>query len=45
MPDIIQIRDLHHNYEQKSALAAIDITVPQGELHGLIGPDSAGKTT
>lgn len=45
MPDIIQIQDLSHLYGQKTALNNISLSVQTGELHGLIGPDSAGKTT
>ncbi len=45
MPDIIQIKDLSHQYGQKTALNNISLSVQTGELHGLIGPDSAGKTT
>ncbi|WP_034661032.1 ABC transporter ATP-binding protein [Cellulomonas sp. KRMCY2] len=28
-----------------TALAGLDLTVPQGEVHGLLGPNGAGKTT
>jgi len=45
MPDIILIKSLDHSYGQKPALQDFSLSVQQGELHGLIGPDSAGKTT
>ncbi len=34
-----------HQYGDKTALEKISLQVSQGEIHGLIGPDSAGKTT
>src|SRR5512136_910997 len=45
MPFIIQIKDLKHNYEQERALNGISLSFTQGEIHGMIGPYSAGKTT
>jgi ABC-2 type transport system ATP-binding protein len=45
MPSVIQIKELKHSYELKQALSGISLSVNTGEIHGLIGPDSAGKTT
>jgi ABC-2 type transport system ATP-binding protein len=45
MPDVIQVQGLSHAYDQKAALLDFSLSVAAGELHGLIGPDSAGKTT
>jgi ABC-2 type transport system ATP-binding protein len=45
MQSIIRIEDIHYQYEQKPALNGIKLSIGTGELHGLIGPDSAGKTT
>ncbi|MGH9213672.1 MAG: ATP-binding cassette domain-containing protein [Acidimicrobiales bacterium] len=46
----IEIRNLSRTYERKGkpdiqALKAIDLSIPQGEVHGLLGPNGAGKTT
>jgi ABC-2 type transport system ATP-binding protein len=45
MHPIINIEHLGYYYEQKFALNGINLSIGTGELHGLIGPDSAGKTT
>jgi ABC-type multidrug transport system ATPase subunit len=39
------IQGISKNYGDASALEAISLSVPPGELFGLIGPDGAGKTT
>ncbi|OYD92858.1 ABC transporter ATP-binding protein [Nostoc sp. 'Peltigera membranacea cyanobiont' 210A] len=41
----IYIRGLHKHYGRLAAVRGIDLTVQQGEMFGLIGPDGAGKTT
>jgi ABC-2 type transport system ATP-binding protein len=41
----ILVRGLHKHYGKLAAVRGIDLTVQQGELFGLIGPDGAGKTT
>lgn len=47
---IIVVRGLKHAYRQSKkvriqALRGIDLTVQQGEILGLVGPDGAGKST
>ena len=47
---IIEVRGLKHSYRkskkvQIEALRGIDLTVRQGEIIGLVGPDGAGKST
>ncbi|MEH2367782.1 ATP-binding cassette domain-containing protein [Nostoc sp.] len=41
----IYIQGLHKHYGRLAAVRGIDLTVQQGEMFGLIGPDGAGKTT
>ena len=41
----IEISDLHKAYGATEALKGISLSVKQGELFGLIGPDGAGKTS
>jgi len=41
----IEISDFVKNYGQISAVNGVSLSVKQGELFGIIGPDGAGKTT
>ncbi|MCX7727170.1 MAG: ABC transporter ATP-binding protein [Chitinispirillaceae bacterium] len=43
--EIIFVKDLSHYYSDNCVLKSISLSVRKGELHGLIGPDSAGKST
>jgi len=42
---MIKINHIHKQYGDVVALEKVSLTVEQGELFGLIGPDGAGKTT
>jgi ABC-2 type transport system ATP-binding protein len=41
----IQITDLTRKFKDTVALDAINLSIQEGELFGLVGPDGAGKTT
>jgi ABC-2 type transport system ATP-binding protein len=41
----IDIRDLRKSFRGADAVAGITMTVPRGEVFGLVGPDGAGKST
>jgi ABC-2 type transport system ATP-binding protein len=46
MPEAaIEVQDLRKTYGEVTALAGIDLAVPQGTVLGLLGPNGAGKTT
>src|SRR5690606_39705560 len=45
MTDIIEARGLVKRYGEVTALAGLDLTVPEGTVLGLLGPNGAGKTT
>ena len=45
MPPVIYARGLTKRFGTTTAVEAIDLDVPQGEIFGLIGPNGAGKTT
>lgn len=42
---MIIVKNISKSYEKTPALKNISLTVNEGELFGLIGPDGAGKTT
>src|SRR5213080_4993170 len=41
----LEIRGLHATVEGKEILKGIDLTVSQGEIHALMGPNGIGKST
>ena len=45
MNALIDIRQLTKRYGKLTALDQVNLSVPEGSLFGLIGPDGAGKTT
>jgi ABC-2 type transport system ATP-binding protein len=44
-PAMVRIESFTHRYGQVTALHDLSLQVEKGIIHGLIGPDSAGKTT
>lgn len=42
---IIETHDLVRDFKKTRAVDALDLSIPTGELFGLVGPDGAGKTT
>src|SRR3546814_15183245 len=45
MTHVISARGLMKRYGDVTALAGLDLDVPQGTVLGLLGPNGAGKTT
>ena len=45
MPSSLEIRDLHVAVEGKPILKGVNLTVRQGEIHALMGPNGTGKST
>ena len=45
MAATLEIRDLHVAVEDTKILKGVDLTVGQGEIHALMGPNGTGKST
>jgi ABC-2 type transport system ATP-binding protein len=42
---IIETHDLTRDFKKTRAVDSLNLSIPPGELFGLVGPDGAGKTT
>ncbi len=45
MNNLLEIKNLHVNAEEKEILKGIDLTIKKGEIHVIMGPNGSGKTT
>ena len=45
MADALVIKDLHASIEDQPILKGVNLTVKQGEIHALMGPNGTGKST
>jgi branched-chain amino acid transport system ATP-binding protein len=45
MPDLLRVENLSKRFGGIVATDALNIAIPEGELHAVIGPNGAGKTT
>ena len=41
----VNLNQLSKKYGRRIGISGIDLTINEGEIFGLIGPDGAGKTT
>ena len=42
---VVEVHDLTVSYDKKPVLWDIDLTLPKGQLIGIVGPNGAGKST
>lgn len=45
MPIVIKIENLEKTYKQVQAVNRVNLSIDKGDIFGLPGPNSAGKTT
>ena len=43
--ELLEIKDLYVNAEEKEILKGIDLKINKGEIHVIMGPNGSGKTT
>lgn len=43
--NLLEIKDLHVNAEDKEILKGINLSINKGEIHVIMGPNGSGKTT
>ena len=43
--DLLEIKDLYVNAEEKEILKGINLNINKGEIHVIMGPNGSGKTT
>ena len=41
----LAIRNLHVSIENKEILKGLNLVIPQGEIHAIMGPNGTGKST
>ncbi|MGP4106106.1 ABC transporter ATP-binding protein [Virgibacillus sp. L01] len=45
MSAFIEMNNIAHSYNKETVLKEIDLSIPEGQLFGLLGPSGSGKTT
>ena len=45
MASVLEIKNLHVEIDGKEILKGVDLTIKQGEIHAVMGPNGTGKST
>src|SRR5699024_6781244 len=45
MASVLEIKNLHVEIDGKEILKGVDLTLKQGEIHAVMGPNGTGKST
>ena len=45
MPNLVEIRDLHFSYDERSILSTLNMDFPRGKVIAVMGGSGSGKTT
>ncbi len=44
MASVLEIKNLHVEIDGKEILKGVDLTLKQGEIHAVMGPNGTGKS-
>ncbi|MGY0691278.1 ABC transporter ATP-binding protein [Virgibacillus sp. FSP13] len=45
MSSFVTLKNIQHSYGQETVIKNVDLSIPSGQIFGLLGPSGSGKTT